>query len=200
MDSNPFPKHLFTLPDLWLALDSAARVSGSREFVVAGSQAILGSHPQGPEILRLSTDIDLYSRKPLPATIQSLLMEELGGLSPFVEEYRWEIEPIGAWVMMTALPGWEERLVKLETPGSTVGWCISPLDIAYNKAEAGRPKDVVYLAGLFEARIVLPSEIKSAMDAAGDALTEFARNRVGATIQAAIQYKHNASSGNEPGS
>ena len=89
--------------------------------------------------------------------------------------------------MYTALPKWEDRLVKIETSGGVIGWCISPLDIAYNKAEAGRAKDIVYLAGLFKARIVLPSQIKAAMDAAGEVLTEFAKEKVNATIQAAIQ-------------
>ena len=187
MASNRFPKHLFTRRDLWLALDEAARISGEREFIVAGSQAILGSQPEGPEVLRRSTDIDLYSRRPVSDDIQRRLLKELGGMSPFIELHRWEIEPIGPWVMMTALPGWEERLVKTDTPGGVIGWCIAPLDIAYNKAEAGRPKDIVYLAGLFQARIVLPSQIKAAMDAAGDVLTGFAKDKVNATIQAAIQ-------------
>lgn len=187
MASNRFPKHLFTLPDLWMALDKAAQVSGEREFIVAGSQALLGTLPEGPEMLRLSTDIDLYSRTAVSDDVQRLLIKEFGQFSDFIETHRWEIEPIGPWVMYTALPGWESRLVKTETPGGTIGYCISPLDIAYNKAEAGRPKDLVYLAGLFQARIVLPSQIKDAMDAAGDVITPFARDKVHATIQAAIQ-------------
>jgi 23S rRNA (cytosine1962-C5)-methyltransferase len=188
MASNRFPKHLFKLRDLWLALEEAARISGERVFIVAGSQAILASCPEGPEVLRLSTDIDLYTRNPVPDEIQRLLLKELGGLSSFIETHHWEIEPIGPWVMLTALPRWEERLVPTETPSGVVGWCLAPLDIAYNKAEAGRPKDIDYLAGLFKARIVLPSQIKSAMDAAGDVLTAFARDKVNATIQAAIQF------------
>jgi hypothetical protein len=60
------------------------------------------------------------------------------------------------------------------------------LDIAYNKGEAGRPKDIIYLAGLFKARIVLPSQIKAAMDAAGEHLTQYAKDKVNATVQAAI--------------
>lgn len=108
-------------------------------------------------------------------------------MSAFIETHLWEIEPIGPWVMYTALPGWEERLVMTQTPGGVIGWCISPLDIAYNKAEAGRPKDIIYLAGLFKARIVLPSQIKAAMDAAGEVLTPFAKEKVNATIQTAIQ-------------
>jgi hypothetical protein len=187
MASNRFPKRLFTLPDLWLALEEAARVSARREFIVAGSQAILGSYPDSPEVLRLSTDVDLYSGIPVSTETQSQLVKELGGASGFIEEHFWEIEPIGPWVMYTALPGWESRLVKTETPGGVIGYCISPLDIAYNKAEAGRPKDIVYLAGLFQARIVLPSQIKEAMEAAGEVITPFARDKVHATIQAAIQ-------------
>lgn len=159
-----------------------------REGIYRGRQpTILGSLPEGPEILRSSTDIDLYCRNEISDAIQSLLQEELGRMSPFIEVHLWEIEPIGPWVMYTALPGWEKRLVKTQTPGGVIGWCISPLDIAYNKAEAGRPKDITYLAGLFQARIVLPSQIKTAMDAAGDVLTPFAKEKVNATIQTVIQ-------------
>lgn len=39
----------------------------------------------------------------------------------------------------------------------------------------------------FKARIVLPSQIKAAMDTAGEVLTGFAKEKVNATIQAAIQ-------------
>ena len=62
-----------------------------------------------------------------------------------------------------------ERLVKVEASGGAIGWCLSPLDIAYNKAEAGREKDIVYLAELFRCGIVHPSEIKAAMDTTGTA-------------------------------
>ncbi len=187
MASNRFPRHLFTLRDLWMALDAAARVSGEREFIVAGSQALLGTLSDGPEVLRLSTDIDLFSRTPVSDDVQRLLLKEFGQFSDFIEQHRWEIEPIGPWVMYTALPGWEERLVKTETPGGVTGWCISPLDIAYNKAEAARPKDIVYLTGLFQARIVLPGQIKAAMEAAGKVITPFAKAKVNASIQLAIQ-------------
>ena len=42
MASNRFPKHLFTLPDLWLALGEMARISGERVFIQA---AILSNLP-----------------------------------------------------------------------------------------------------------------------------------------------------------
>ena len=56
--------------------------------------------------------------------------------------------------------------MKVESPGGAIGWCLSPLDIAYNKAEAGREKDIAYLAEMFRSGIVRPSEIKTAMKAA----------------------------------
>jgi hypothetical protein len=62
---------------------------------------------------------------------------------------------------------------------------LSPLDIAYNKAEAGREKDIAYLADLFRCGIVRPSEIKSAMDAAGTSHETAAI--VSSRVQAAIE-------------
>lgn len=43
------------------------------------------------------------------------------------------------------------------TPAGNYGICISPLDIAFNKAEAGRPKNIEHLAALTQPRLILPS-------------------------------------------
>lgn len=54
-----------------------------------------------------------------------------------------------------------------------------------DKAEAGREKDIVYLAEPFRTRIVRPSEVKAAMDAAQIPSEQAAP--IHARIQEAIQ-------------
>ena len=167
------------------ALDLCRELTGVTDFVIVGSQAILGSFPDAAPALRTSQDIDLFAKQGVTAEMNKLLYARLGPESEFEQREGFYIEPMGEWTMMTSLPGWEERLVRVEAPGGAVGWCISPLDIAYNKAEAGREKDIAYLAELFRSGIVRPSEIKTAMEAARIA-PEFAAN-VNARVQEAIR-------------
>ena len=158
-----------SLDDLKLALAECASLSGEIEFVVVGSVAIVGAHPAAPAVLRVSQDIDLFSRSGATLELNRAIYERFGPDSDFAIQHDFYIEPVGDWTVMTSLPGWQERLVKVDAPGGAIGWCLSPLDIAYNKAEAGREKDIAYLAELFRAGFVRPSEIKAAMDAAGTA-------------------------------
>ncbi len=135
-------------------------------------------------MLRVSQDIDLFFLKGATLERNRAIYERFGPDSEFAELHDFYIEPVGDWTVMTSLPGWRERLVKVDAPGGAIGWCLSPLDIAYNKAEAGREKDITYLAELFKAGYVRPSEIKAAMDAAGTARETAAI--VNERVQAAI--------------
>jgi len=155
-----------SLAELRFALDRCRELTGVTDFVIVGSQAILGSFPDASVALRTSQDIDLFVRRGATAEVNKLIYAKFGPESEFERQEGFYIEPMGEWVMMTSLPGWQERLVKVEAPGGAVGWCLSPLDIAYNKAEAGREKDIAYLTEMFRSGIVRPSEIKTAMNAA----------------------------------
>lgn len=151
--------------DLLLALDQCAAATGDREFVIVGSLAILGAYPSAPPALRVSQDIDLFSKTAVTLQKNRLIYERFGPDSDFAVEHDFYIEPVGEWVVMSSLPDWAKRLIKVECPSGVIGWCLSPLDIAYNKADAGREKDVAYLAELFRARLILPSQLKDAMEA-----------------------------------
>ncbi len=173
-----------SLSDLLLALGECATLTGDSEFVVVGSVAIVGSFPAAPSALRVSHDIDVFSMPTVTLKKNELIYERFGPDSEFAREHDFYIEPVGEWTMLTSLPGWQERLVKVVAPGA-IGWCLSPLDIAYNKAEAGREKDIAYLAELFKAGYVRPSELKTAMEAANIApeVAAVVNGRVKAAIQ-----------------
>jgi hypothetical protein len=49
---------------------AAAQIVSEREFVVLGSQSILGSHPDAPEALLRSQEVDIYPRRAPDKAIQ----------------------------------------------------------------------------------------------------------------------------------
>lgn len=127
-----------SLSELRDALHRCGELTGEKDFVVVGSQVILASVPDASPLLRTSQDIDLFVKSGATAEVSKLIYSRYGPESEFDISHGFYIEPVGEWVVMTSLPGWQERLVKVDAPGGAIGWCLSPLDIAYNKAEAGR--------------------------------------------------------------
>lgn len=66
-------------------LRAAASVTGESVFIVIGSQAILGSHPDAPRSLRKSVEGDTYPRDHPEKAIE--VDGAIGELSPFHHEY-----------------------------------------------------------------------------------------------------------------
>jgi hypothetical protein len=59
---------------------AAANVTGQDEFVVIGSQAILGTHPDAPETMLMSLEVDIYPRdRPELADEIDGTLRKLGG-------------------------------------------------------------------------------------------------------------------------
>lgn len=144
-------------------LGAAANVTGQAEFVVIGSQAILGSVDDPPEELLQSMEADLY---PLanPADVDKV-DGALGDGSPFHVAYGYYAHGVGPETAK-APTGWENRLVRREVrprPGSdrlTVAWCLEAHDLVLSKCVAGRERDWDYAreaiaAGLVQGHILL---------------------------------------------
>lgn len=147
-------------PQLEHVLRAAGSLSGCRELVVIGSQALLASHPDAPEDLLRSMEVDLY---PLDEPEKSDLIDGcIGELSPFHEAFGYYVHGVGPETAV--LPaGWRGRLVRVETEatGGTVGWCLSPLDLAVSKLVAGRRKDLDFVRGMLGAGFLEPSRVES---------------------------------------
>jgi len=120
---------------------AAGAVTGSRRFIVIGSQAILGEHPfdAPPEALR-SREADLI---PIDAPdLADLVTGTLGELSAFDEAYGYHAD--GVDLSTATLPdGWRERLVPIDNPNTNgyVGLCLEVHDLVVSKYVAGREKD-----------------------------------------------------------
>jgi len=134
-------------------LRAAGSVSGSREIVVIGSQAILASYPDAPSELLKSMEADVY---PLDVPEKADLIDGcIGELSPFHETFGYYAH--GVSPDTATLPrGWRSRLVKLENQNTegTVGWCLAPVDLAASKLVAGREKDLDFVRGMFRVGIL----------------------------------------------
>jgi hypothetical protein len=127
--------------DLEHILRACKGAAGETEFIVVGSQAILGRFPDAPRALRGSIEADAYAKH--RPELSPFLTGNLGELSLFHQTH-------GIWVdgvspTAATLPGgWENRLVKVcnENTAGAVGWCLDPHDIAFSKLAARREKDL----------------------------------------------------------
>src|SRR2546425_2009901 len=93
--------------DLEHILRASKGVTGETEFIVIGSQAILGRFPDAPRVLRQSMEADLYPKH--RPELSSNIEGSLGELSPFHQTFGYRAD--GVSPNTATLPrGWEERL------------------------------------------------------------------------------------------
>lgn len=134
-------------------LRAAAAVTGERVFVVIGSQAILGSHPDAPRSLRKSIEGDTYPKDNPDKAIE--IDGAIGELSPFHQEFGYYAHGVSPETAI--LPaGWEQRLVELSVndPSGTIGLCLEKHDLAFSKLAAGREKDMEFIQELLRHRLI----------------------------------------------
>lgn len=125
-------------------------------MVIIGSQALLASHPDAPEALLRSMEVDLY---PLEAPEKADLIDgSIGELSPFHDAFGYYAHGVG--VETAILPSsWRARCVRVDTEGA-VGWCLSPVDLAISKLAAGRAKDIEFVGGMLEAGFLETADVE----------------------------------------
>ncbi len=87
----------------------------------------------------------------------------VGQGSVFESDYDFYVERLGDWTMLTQPAGWLERCVVVSVEDVT-GYCLHPLDLAYNKTEAGRTKDILYVAGMIHEGYLTAENLKSFID------------------------------------
>jgi hypothetical protein len=141
-------------------LRASAAITGAEEFVVIGSQSILGAFPTAPEKLRESMEADIFTfRSPNDA---DLIDGSIGEQSPFHETFGYHAHGVGPETAV--LPnGWRDRVVPVSGPGTNgaVGLCLDPHDLAVAKLVAGREKDIDFVRTLISTSMVNPDTISS---------------------------------------
>ena len=153
--------------DLEHILRASKAATGETEFIIVGSQSILGRHPDAPRVLRTSMELDIYpkDRPQLSPEIEG----SLGRYSQFDTTFGYHADGVGPETA-TLPAGWEERLVRVcnDNTGGATGWCLEPHDLAYAKLAARREKDVAFVANLLRHKLVRPSQIEEQIASTAD--------------------------------
>jgi hypothetical protein len=130
-------------------LRAAAQVTGEREFILVGSQAVHAHSDAAPAEVIVSLECDLWAK----ARFEKLVAVEdsLGKRSQFAEENGYYVDPVEPSLLL--LPtGWETRLKKFEVP-PVIAWCLEVNDLVLSKLNAGRIKDYEFINAMLRLRL-----------------------------------------------
>ena len=139
-------------------LRAASAIVDEREFVVIGSQSILGQFPDAPAALLVSAEVDLYPRH---APEKSDIVDAaIGELSTFHQTFGYYAHGVDE-TTATLPDGWASRLVPVHNAntGGATGWCLEIHDLAISKLVAGRERDIEFLEALVRERLVDPAAL-----------------------------------------
>lgn len=133
-------------------LRAAGEIIGERQFIVIGSQSILGKYPEAPEELLRSREADFIAKNQPGRT---MMLEAIGEASRFYETYGYYVDPVDS--RTAVLPkDWKSRLVNVSSPDTNgvTGLCLDPHDLFISKLAAWRDKDIEFVTAMIEHRMV----------------------------------------------
>jgi hypothetical protein len=143
-------------------LRAAGRITGEKQFIIIGSQALHGKYPDLADEIVKSVEVDLLATKD-PARTDWL--NSIGVYSPFHESHGYYVDPVDD--KTATLPkGWKNRLVNLP-PGETEGvkgLCLEPHDLAIAKYAASRQKDLIFTRELAQRGLLSKDRLFSLLD------------------------------------
>ena len=145
--------------DLEHILRASRQITGEDDFILLGSQSILGKWPDAPRALRVSMELDIYPR--YRPELADLIEGSLGQLSQFDATFGYHADGVGPETAVLP-PDWESRLipVRTEQTGGATGWCLDPYDLAFAKLAAGRSKDLEFVASLLIHHLITPKRLE----------------------------------------
>jgi hypothetical protein len=143
-------------------LRAAGRITGEKQFIIIGSQALHGTYPDLADEILKSLEVDLIAAEHSDRTEW---LNAIGHLSRFQETFGYYADPVDLGTA-TLPEGWEGRLVDLP-PGDTEGvrgLCLEPHDLAIAKYVACREKDLVFTGELARRGIVSEERLVSLLE------------------------------------
>jgi hypothetical protein len=127
-------------------LRAAGEIIDERQFIVIGSQSILGKYPDAPEELLRSREADFIAKNQPGRT---RMLEAIGEASRFYETYGYYVDPVDS--RTAVLPkDWKARLVNVSSPSTNgvTGLCLDPHDLFISKLAAWRDKDINFVKAM----------------------------------------------------
>jgi hypothetical protein len=147
-----------TREELEHIIRASGSITGQYEFVIVGSQSILGSVPSPEAVFTVSAEADIY---PFQAPeLADQIDGAIGEGSQFHQTYGYYAQGVGPET--ATLPrNWMQRVhrVQNENTNNRVGYCLDVLDLFLAKATAGREKDRDFCMALLEHSYVTPARV-----------------------------------------
>lgn len=142
------------LAQLFKLFDAARLACQHSEYVVIGSNSVLGLEPDAslPDDMTMSIDVDAYTRAD-PGRIFEL-KDALGEESPFRRAEGYYLDPVSPAVA-TLPQGWEARLIRHEHDGLRI-FFLDPNDAAISKYARGEPRDLRWIDAGIKAGLISP--------------------------------------------
>ena len=143
-------------------LEHIIRASGvitdQYEFVIVGSQFMLGLVPNPEPVFSVSMEADIYPL--LAPELADKIDGAIGEGSQFHQTYGYYAQGVGPETAL--LPkDWMRRVhrVQNENTDGRVGYCLDVRDLFMAKAAAGREKDREFCAALLAHGYVMPGQL-----------------------------------------
>ncbi|MGH8290115.1 MAG: DUF6036 family nucleotidyltransferase [Steroidobacteraceae bacterium] len=161
-------------------LRAAGRITGERQFIIVGSQALHGKHPDLPDEILTSFEVDLIASKHSDRTEW---LNVIGLDSTFHETNGYYADAVDLGTA-TLPKGWKGRLVRLP-PGDTDGvraLCLDPHDLAIAKYAAFREKDLIFTRELVRRGLLSQDQLLTLLEQTK--MTDDLRGKIRARIAA----------------
>lgn len=142
-----------TREELEHIIRASGNITQQYEFVILGSQSILGAIPNPPEFFTMSAEADIY---PLNAPeLADQIDGAIGEGSDFHDAHGFYAQGVGPETA-TLPDGWIDRVHRIQNANTDlrVGLCLSVVDLFMSKAWAGRDKDREFCIGLLRHAFV----------------------------------------------
>lgn len=152
-----------TREELEHIIRASGDITNQYEFVIVGSQSMLGSVPNPEKVFTVSMEADIY---PLQAPeLADRIDGAIGEGSPFHQKFGYYAQGVGPDTA-TLPKDWMQRVHRVQNDRTQgrVGYCLDVLDLFLSKAAAGREKDREFCMALFEHGYVAPAQVLKAAE------------------------------------
>jgi hypothetical protein len=138
-----------TREELEHIIRACADLTGQYEFMIVGSQSILGAIPNPEAVFTMSAEADIYPM--LAPELAEKIEGAIGEGSQFHATHGYYAQGVGPETAV--LPaGWMQRVhrVQSEATNLRVGYCLDVVDLFLSKAVAARDKDREFCMALLQ--------------------------------------------------
>ena len=146
-----------TREELEHIIRASADVTNQYEFVIIGSQSMLGQVPNPEKVFTVSMEADIYPRQ--APDLADEIDGAIGEGSQFHETYGYYAQGVGPDTAI--LPkDWMTRVHRVQNNNTNgrVGYCLDLVDLFLAKAAAGRDKDREFCMAPLEYNYLTPAK------------------------------------------